>query len=367
MFRAKLMHTGPLKVLSLLALATLLCPTSMNAQFDRIYDTWRWAHFTEESGLPSNRVFNVVETGDGQVWAHTSHGLAWFDGFRWIAVSIPNLSNTDYDGGTSHAEDSFVTFWTRGGTFAVDRNGSRQIAYPPGSSIKGPIYCLDPNSFITKGDTSLFRITGDSVKVHPSPIQDVPLEIRTQNMTDFQLFHSDNSLWLKVQGRFFRWSGSRWDLMLQVPGGYLKLQLLRESRSGDGIAILEDEPGTLNVYEWSSKVRPHKIAQEQGDLGRAIGFSPDGDVIILELSGELRIRQNMKWTTLPPFPPPIRDALIVRFRANGDLWVGTENGLYLCRLSSSPMDDMENDRWRPREHHQRYTPRKRRLLVDRHS
>jgi ligand-binding sensor domain-containing protein len=46
-------------------------------------DPWRWVQFKTASGLPSNSVYDVVETPSGTVWAATQRGLAWYDGFRW--------------------------------------------------------------------------------------------------------------------------------------------------------------------------------------------------------------------------------------------------------------------------------------------
>lgn len=46
-------------------------------------DPWRWVQFKQSSGLPSNSVYDVVETPSGTVWAATQRGLVWYDGFRW--------------------------------------------------------------------------------------------------------------------------------------------------------------------------------------------------------------------------------------------------------------------------------------------
>ncbi|TLY29993.1 MAG: hypothetical protein E6K56_07490, partial [Ignavibacteria bacterium] len=63
-----------------------LSVSRLSAQEERFYEAWRWAGFTTESGLPSDRVRDVVETGDGTVWVVTMFGLAWYDGFRWNRI-----------------------------------------------------------------------------------------------------------------------------------------------------------------------------------------------------------------------------------------------------------------------------------------
>src|SRR2546426_3039817 len=72
-----------------LFLALALTQPSL-AQVEKFDEEWRWSHFTTESGLPSNQVYAVTETPDSIVWAATSGGLAWFDGFQWH--SLPDTS-----------------------------------------------------------------------------------------------------------------------------------------------------------------------------------------------------------------------------------------------------------------------------------
>src|SRR2546422_8211900 len=71
----------------LFQLLVMVLPVSqLYSQFEALNEEWRWVHFTTESGLPSNHVYDVVETGDGTTWASTADGLAWCDGFRWHAI-----------------------------------------------------------------------------------------------------------------------------------------------------------------------------------------------------------------------------------------------------------------------------------------
>ena len=81
--------SGTFRLLSLV----LLLPVLVHAQMSELYDSWRWVRFGTESGLPSENVFGIYESGNNEVWAHTAEGLAWFDGFQWRAVSVPGLPN----------------------------------------------------------------------------------------------------------------------------------------------------------------------------------------------------------------------------------------------------------------------------------
>src|ERR1041384_8492925 len=70
-------------------LAIIVCVSSLPAQPVRFDEAWRWVEFTTESGLPSNRVTGVVETGEGTGWAGTRAGLPWSADFPWNLVERP--------------------------------------------------------------------------------------------------------------------------------------------------------------------------------------------------------------------------------------------------------------------------------------
>lgn len=63
-----------------------------HALLARLDDSWRWAVFTTEDGLPSNCIEHVIESGDGTHWAATTRGMAWYDGFRDGVWSMFNLA-----------------------------------------------------------------------------------------------------------------------------------------------------------------------------------------------------------------------------------------------------------------------------------
>lgn len=64
----------------------------LQAQPDLFDESWRWVNFTTESGLPSNNVFDVIETPDSTLWAVCDAGIAWYDGFQWNPVQTSRPS-----------------------------------------------------------------------------------------------------------------------------------------------------------------------------------------------------------------------------------------------------------------------------------
>ncbi|MBI3195140.1 MAG: PAS domain S-box protein, partial [Ignavibacteriae bacterium] len=51
--------------------------------------------------------------------------------------------------------------------------------------------------------------------------------------------------------------------------------------------------------------------------------------------GEVRAQVNNTWNTLEPLPEQLTNILFLKYRKTGGLWVGTESGLYLYRVTTS--------------------------------
>jgi ligand-binding sensor domain-containing protein len=76
---------------------------------EEINQDWRWVHFTTASGLPSDGVQSIFEDTLGTVWVGTTSGLAWYDGFQWIAIDttkgIPRDSTVSVYGNIDDSGD----------------------------------------------------------------------------------------------------------------------------------------------------------------------------------------------------------------------------------------------------------------------
>ena len=53
-----------------------VCALTAAAQIDTFNESWRWVHFTTESGLPSSNVSDIVETPDSTLRAIAGAGGA---------------------------------------------------------------------------------------------------------------------------------------------------------------------------------------------------------------------------------------------------------------------------------------------------
>ena len=90
----------------------IICASTVGAQTDIFNESWRWAHFTTESGLPSNNIYNIIETADSTLWALSDAGIAWYDGFQWINVPIAKSMLPNFLGPISdYCRDSVIYYF----------------------------------------------------------------------------------------------------------------------------------------------------------------------------------------------------------------------------------------------------------------
>ncbi|MEM9545561.1 MAG: histidine kinase [Bacteroidota bacterium] len=80
-----------MKLLRIQILILMLCVGVRNGTGQEI----KYEQFTTEDGLPSMKVYNVCEDGNGVLWMGTENGLTSYDGEEFIRYSHPDLFNND--------------------------------------------------------------------------------------------------------------------------------------------------------------------------------------------------------------------------------------------------------------------------------
>ncbi len=64
---------------------------------------------TDEDGLPSNTIYNMIQDDKGYVWMGTSYGLCRYDGMNFIPYTIPHYNDNEI---LHLRRDSLGRFWT---------------------------------------------------------------------------------------------------------------------------------------------------------------------------------------------------------------------------------------------------------------
>lgn len=294
------------------------------SQPSNLLDPWRWVEFTTESGLPSNQILQVSEGPDGTVWVATPNGLAWFDGFRWHPI--------DSSMGIPYADLYFISgvvdtqLLVRAGDFYIgDRHGFRRIN---GEGI---------HSAVPFGDKSLMVVRSGSIHLYEDgTLAPLPQSQRELEGKAISLLRTESgSIFGSFVGGLYRWTEKGWIRKMGSGVNFFGRNILVENKKGNGIASVQFPFDKRGLWEWSSNREARRNNAERADNVKAMDIAPNGEALMVYQSDEIRVRVGKVWQRLTLQQSRVRDILVVKFRSNGDLWLGTEHGLYLCKRSSS--------------------------------
>jgi signal transduction histidine kinase len=328
------MHTSQFRtstwiLLTWSAIALPLLPLLLTAQIFPFQDSWRWAHYTTESGLPSDQVFCIAETPDGTIWAGTQKGLAWFDGYFW--------HSQDDRQGIPADQISVIEPYGRDSVFCVIRGalyvGGKDrfrlllsLASRP-ESIQS-VALTNRNEILILGGNGLYILDSAGTRAIPAPAQPMSEGLRNLWRTP------SGSMWLNTIRGLYRGDGRVWSLVIPSGGYTPRIQNVVEDRRGNGIAAVSSPREIHGIREWSRGGRARTSETERTGAQLAMDVSPSGDVLVAYETGDIRQRHGGLWSSVEPRPSEFNSTHAMKFGADGDLWVGTEQGLFLFRSRS---------------------------------
>lgn len=320
---------------------------SLNAQTETLYESWRWMHFSTGSGLPDNNVYSVTESRDGTPWASTRHGLAWYDGYRWRSGAQLH--------GTPALPATIILPYGQEEILALMGNrlyrGSRKTATAVSFKLEGneeDIYSIVPfrdSLILMYTRKGLWTYDGENVHPFPLPQKDELLSDGNPNLWKTER----GDVWLNTTKGLYRLQQTSWIPVLQYGEFYFAIKSIVQNKEGIGIASVALPADQQGLWEWRGNGVPVRSATERSSLVQSIDFNQEGRPLVAYESGEVRIRSNGIWKNFFPLPSPMTNIQFLKFRENGDLWVGTERGLFLHRHASQrwtswryPFPDLRN-------------------------
>ncbi|MGA2622910.1 MAG: PAS domain S-box protein [Bacteroidota bacterium] len=318
------------KIGFLFLLSCILQQPQLCSQTEKFYDSWRWAHFTTASGLPSDRVSDVVETPGGTVWAITQSGMAWFNGYYWIPTDTMNgLTGGNQPGIVAGENDSLLVI-IEGDLYYGSKNGFRSIPFVVNGQNKkvASAACLPGGGFLLLSDHNFYTLCNGLIHAADFPPGTLPRRVIRMWST------RGRGIWINTFEGLYRWELNRWSVKIPRYTIPLNISHVAEDTSGNGIACIIGPVEDDGIWEWSANTAPTHNKTEREHFIQSLDVGPENEAIIVQENGAIRIRKGPAWTSLQPQPPQVNNILFVKYRDNGDLWVGTENGLYLQSRSS---------------------------------
>lgn len=318
----------------------------LQAQIEPLFEPWRWVLFTTDSGLPDNTVFSVTEGHDGTPWAATRNGLSWYDGYRWRPVKLPgSLPSPASVVLPFHREDMLAVIANR--LYRVTRE--ELVAMPfRHEGMEENIYSIVPfrdSLFMIYTRMGLWTYHGGTFHPFSGPEGDRFLSDGNPN-----LWRTDRGdIWLNTANGLYRRQNGSWNRVMQYGEFYFAIKSIVQNKKGQGIATIVLPSNQQGLWEWTGNGTPVRSKTERLALVQSIDFDLNEHPLVAYESGEVRFRRNSRWENFFPLPPQMAHIQFLKFRENGDLWVGTERGLYLHRRSSRrwstwrhPFPDLRN-------------------------
>ena len=277
---------------------------SLFAQPLSFQDSWRWAHFTTETGLPSNHVYCIAETPDSTVWAGTQNGLAWFDGYVWTAMDTTQGIPADLVSVIEPYGKDSVLCIVNGALYLGGKTHFRLLAESD-STIKSmqSVVLTNRNQIFVLGNIQLFVL--DSGKVTAASIPARPISDGPRNLWRT----ASGTIWLNTVNGLYRTVDHGWKLTIPLKGYPARIRNVVEDKYGNGVAAIIDPREVFGIREWSKKGMAHPVESERSGGQLAMDISPSGDVLVLYQTGEIRLRHKGEWSDIQPRPEQFNSAL----------------------------------------------------------
>ncbi len=325
-------HGGIAGVATVLALT--VAPAA-GAQSLTLQDDWRVARFDTRSGLPADAITHLAESRDGVVWAATTRGLAWFDGWRWRTVDadspgVPLRMARMLRAGPGNTVLAVV----HNLLFIGDTVGFRKIPLLVGGSerqVEGAVAWGTGVLALARVDSTraaLVLLTDSTTAPFAAP--DSLFDPNALSLHPA----AGGGAWLNTRTGLWRWRRGQWDLAIATDGDRAVVSALVDHPVYGGVLSRYSDRFSASLWEWKPGQAPTQRLGEGEQRMTAAAFGPEGRVLALYQSGYLRERRGGTWAELTAGPSVTADGRTVLFDRQGDLWIGTGAGLVLYRESS---------------------------------
>ncbi len=310
-------------------LLVVLPGSSADAQITAPGDLWRWSRFTTRDGLPADMVLDVVDAHNGPMWVLTRGSVAYFDGFQWRPVPLPPPFENRATGIAALTGGGMAVL--AGGPLLVgDQRGFRLADGPAGgtrrlwesmASMRGsPLLLLGGDGVLSEWDGKTFRTHQAAASLGRV------LDLRQAGR---------ERAWISTERGLYCWDGTAWrSRMPRVTEPYV-LSSVIELPDDRALAYITFPPSARGLWRWDASNSKVLRATRQPILSQAVSLAvtSTGDVLAAHQSGELTVLHNQQWSPLTTRFAEITDAHRIGTRANGDVWVATDHGLFFYNQS----------------------------------
>jgi signal transduction histidine kinase/CheY-like chemotaxis protein/ligand-binding sensor domain-containing protein len=303
-----------------------LC-ASASLALDGLSQSWRWARFTVDDGLPSAKVIAVIPDATEVPWVLTDEGLAWFDGFVWHALG-------DSSGLTVGSRPRQVIVDPAGGLLVLDekglyrgnRNGFSPFELHFRNKPLSPwrLAWLNQETLLIQTAPRTFY-TWNAGKVAPFALPDTSSVslIIPQGYSQVHLTNLRN---------LYYWA----DGSMQKRATGFEVYGMAANTAGQVLASVLNPLQDRGLWSWEPGTEPRHLVSAVSPI-KTLTLSPDGETLASFEDGTLYSGNLDSMALMDPTPVPLQNIRYLRYGPQGKLWASDPTGLLLLRP--------ETDRW----------------------
>ncbi|MHC9510002.1 ATP-binding protein [Kangiella sp. M94] len=315
------------RILGLLFLSTVVTQAIANIHFN---------NFTQEEGLPDNRVWAITQDKQGAMWIGTANGLAKYEGYNFTNYNLRDTETLSLE--TDHVKSLYVddanTLWigTLGDGLVQHNNGefsafSLSSSNPP----KNILTLFGTTDYIGAGsDQGLYTIHLPSNRISHIKLSDLPVTTQSTSNRINSIIATPNEILVAADHHILAFDKSfqfKKSLPIKFPDNKLRLRKLVKE-SDNSILIATNE----NLYRYHL----------DKDILQTVSDSLQGNVVLdalvinekvlvatfdqgLQVVGEKTESYKSSSSQENSLP---NDTLISLYKSgDGVVWIGTFNGL----------------------------------------
>jgi len=305
-----------------------------------IREQWRWAHYTVDHGLPFNDIIQVTESASGTIWANSTSGAAWYDGYEWRGTTeLKKFRILRPFRGSSVLALEGPNIWI------VDKNGMHmQRLVHRGKTLTVSNLGMDREGLVVLecGAMGFFLWEPSSGAVQE-------MEGPPAGFSGARLRHGEGGgIFAEGPMGLARLTAKGWKPALGKPPYQSKqeMQAFRirsfgENRNGQGIMSLSLPAAWMGAWEWEGQ-RQLRLSHETGvEIARMAAISDRGDALLVFNPLQTLLREEGRWAPLDMAPPFLGTATAIFFDRADNLWISTPQGIYCLRTSLSRWTHLE--------------------------
>lgn len=322
-------------------LILLILSLNLKAQNDtdtKLRQSWRWHEFSQTKGLPSNRIMQLIESNAGTMFVLTDKGFAWYNGYYWHKIHSNYKINYSNIGKLQNDLDSGISFIHDNVLYRARKEGIEPINIP-----------LDTNNFNNYSQYFYLNDVVFALRNTKKSRSEEAVVYRNgavfplANYCNFNekvngklngFYATNNTVFLYTENNIFYFNGK--ENIKVFPQNFPKIWIPKVISASNGVSyIFVGYPTELRSI-WRFDPNNRTLVKSNVNQELLVDASSDnkGNFYYAMRNGVIAYYDSKgNYNNLGYVNQYINDSKNFLFDKKGNLWVASDDRVYLCNLN----------------------------------